>query len=139
MPEGYDETFGEMDTEEKNEISMRGQAAKKLKEFLEKKLQKDLSKESKRFEKELLSSDLSEESKGELYDDHCRRLDSISMSYRSSLEKSTEIYNKIDSLTNELKSEGSKFVETSKDYGKKSVSWIKMIYNKVKDFLIDLW
>jgi hypothetical protein len=109
------------------------------KEFLEKKLQKDLSKESKRFEKELLSSDLSEESKTELYNDHCRRLDSISMSYRSSLDKSTEIYDKIDSLTNELKSEGSKFVEISKDFGEKSVSWVKRTYNKVRDFIVDLW
>ena len=118
-----------------------GSSDKKVitKEFLEKKLQKDLSNESKRFEKELLSSDLSEESKSELYDYHCRRLDSISMSYKSSLEKSSEIYDKIDSLTNELKSEGSKFMRTSKEYGEKSVSWIKRTYNKVRDFLVDLW
>lgn len=108
-------------------------------EFLEKKLQKDLSKESERFERELLSSDLSEGSKRDLYSDHCRRLDSISMSYKSSLEKYTEIYDKIDSLTNELKSEGSRFMKTSKDYGEKSVSWIKRTYNKVRDFLVDLW
>jgi inosine triphosphate pyrophosphatase len=37
MPEGYDETFGEMESEEKNEISMRGQAARKLKEYIAKK------------------------------------------------------------------------------------------------------
>jgi non-canonical purine NTP pyrophosphatase (RdgB/HAM1 family) len=37
VPEGYDETFGEMDSDEKNEISMRGKAARKLREFLEKK------------------------------------------------------------------------------------------------------
>jgi len=36
MPEGYDKVMGEMTVDEKNEISMRGQAARKLKEFLEK-------------------------------------------------------------------------------------------------------
>jgi non-canonical purine NTP pyrophosphatase (RdgB/HAM1 family) len=35
IPEGYDETFSEMTREEKNEISMRGQAAEKLKKYLE--------------------------------------------------------------------------------------------------------
>lgn len=34
MPEGYKETFGEMVQDEKNKISMRGVALKKLKEFL---------------------------------------------------------------------------------------------------------
>lgn len=37
LPEGYDEVMGEMSVDEKNEISMRGFAARKLKEYLEKK------------------------------------------------------------------------------------------------------
>ncbi len=37
MPDGYDEVMSEMSIEDKNEISMRGQAAQKLKEFLNKK------------------------------------------------------------------------------------------------------
>jgi non-canonical purine NTP pyrophosphatase (RdgB/HAM1 family) len=35
IPEGYDETFSEMTQEEKNELSMRGQAAEKLKKYLD--------------------------------------------------------------------------------------------------------
>ena len=34
IPDGYDRIFGEMDSDEKNEISMRGQAVRKLKEYL---------------------------------------------------------------------------------------------------------
>ncbi len=36
MPDGYDEVRGEMTTSDKNEISMRGQAVQKLKEYLKK-------------------------------------------------------------------------------------------------------
>ena len=36
QPHGHDKTFAEMTEEEKNKISMRGIAAKKLKEFLTK-------------------------------------------------------------------------------------------------------
>lgn len=36
MPDGYDITFAEMGIEEKNKISMRRQAAQKLKDFLKK-------------------------------------------------------------------------------------------------------
>ncbi|HYD02820.1 MAG TPA: non-canonical purine NTP pyrophosphatase [Alphaproteobacteria bacterium] len=36
MPEGYDKVFGEMNTDEKNEISMRGIAARKLRDYLKK-------------------------------------------------------------------------------------------------------
>jgi len=36
IPEGYTKVMGEMTTDEKNSISMRGQAMKKLKEFLRK-------------------------------------------------------------------------------------------------------
>jgi XTP/dITP diphosphohydrolase len=35
IPDGYDKTFSEMDESEKNKISHRGQAFKKLREFLE--------------------------------------------------------------------------------------------------------
>ena len=35
IPEGYDETFSEMTQEDKNEISMRGQAAEKLKKYID--------------------------------------------------------------------------------------------------------
>jgi len=34
MPEGYDEVMGEMSLEDKNEISMRSIAVRKLKEYL---------------------------------------------------------------------------------------------------------
>lgn len=34
LPDGHDKTFAEMSLEEKNAVSMRGQAAKKLKEYL---------------------------------------------------------------------------------------------------------
>jgi len=37
-PDGYENTFAEMDIKEKNEISMRRQAVEKLKEFLDKNL-----------------------------------------------------------------------------------------------------
>jgi inosine triphosphate pyrophosphatase len=37
MPEGFDKTFGEMNSEEKNKISMRRLAINKLKEFLDEK------------------------------------------------------------------------------------------------------
>ena len=36
MPDGFDEVMGEMTKEEKNEISMRGQAVQKLKDYLKK-------------------------------------------------------------------------------------------------------
>jgi non-canonical purine NTP pyrophosphatase (RdgB/HAM1 family) len=35
IPEGYDKTFGELGVEKKNEMSMRAQAARKLKEYLD--------------------------------------------------------------------------------------------------------
>ena len=38
VPEGYRKTFAEMTQEEKNKISMRGAAAKKLREFLQNKI-----------------------------------------------------------------------------------------------------
>lgn len=37
LPDGYEKTFGEMTTEEKNEVSMRGAAVRKLKAFLDEK------------------------------------------------------------------------------------------------------
>ncbi len=37
IPDGYDQTFGELGLEKKNEISMRIQAARKLKEYLDSK------------------------------------------------------------------------------------------------------
>lgn len=39
QPDGYDKTFAEMTADEKNSVSMRKIAAKKLKEFLNKELQ----------------------------------------------------------------------------------------------------
>jgi inosine triphosphate pyrophosphatase len=36
IPEGYDEVMGEMEIDDKNEISMRGQAVRKLREYLKK-------------------------------------------------------------------------------------------------------
>jgi len=37
IPEGYSEVMGEMDTEDKNDISMRGQAFRKLNDYLKRK------------------------------------------------------------------------------------------------------
>lgn len=45
QPKGFDQTFAEMDLEEKNKISHRGKALEQFKEFLEANARKRVKKE----------------------------------------------------------------------------------------------